>query len=1316
MADYFGDNQAFATTSNGLPGVSRSFTSFSQAAAEAGRSRIYGGIHYEFSNQDGQSLGRAVADEVLERFSLADDLLAPSIVFLSPTANMVTSTNPTIEGWVIDNLSGIASATVQVDGGAIQPLSVNANGRFTFTPSLPLNNTANGSHTVRFAATDKAGLRSSSFDFSFTLDTLTPTASITSPAEGATITAAQLLEGTVSGTGSNLVSLTYQIGNGSRIPISVPSTSGSFSSSIDLSKLQPGSHTLKLTVRDAAGLETIVNRSFTISQRIPLTITDQSPANGSSDIGSTFRPQVNFSRPVNKSTLTPASFYATDTTGAKLPATIVPSQDGSFAWLFFTSPMPGSSTITVHVDGDVITGLDGALLDADGDGTAGGKFSYSFSTVSLASLPNTSIKGRVVDPGVDLKPMTRDDILAGPDGVLHTSDDVFLNPIAGAKVFILGRESQFVTTDANGLFELNSVPSGTIKLAIDGRTASNAPTGIFFPEMVMDLELDAGYTNTVMGSMGTREERAANLDRTEVYLPRIQSSVLTTASSTTTTTVGVTGTSAPNLTETQRSNLKLEVVPGSIVGEDGKPLSNPTIGISTVPPELVRDMLPPGLLQHTFDITIQAPGAATFNTPLQMTFPNVFNAAPGTQLSFLSFDHTTGRLVIEGTATVSADGLSATTDAGSGITKPGWHGVTPPGGTAEPPCNPNAPKTTEVSPIPFASGIEDTFLSGEKRSIKLLFRNDAKPLSPAENACSLENSKATSLIVRITVTGAADEFLDGISSHSFQLSPGDKPSELTVTLKDIAKQLPKIVRDRIYGATVKVEYFSSSDPSKLLQPAKTMNIYAFADAADDSPMNGKAGFPDTIVDSLIDSRDSTLDEIRSTLSEVRVKSVTVVTHGFQALSSMGDSLMPLARAIYEKKQDTNSGHAWLLDYDLSNENTKGTFDKRQSILPQSSERIQRIEGDLVLLFDWSPESNELSGGWTEAAGDALYSMLRGLGLFEQNDTSGPRLPPDLHFIGHSFGAAVTSEAVRRVLAAGIPVGHVTYLDPHDFDQPLLAVDGSQGQSLISGGIPGYGANAWAGVGFTDVYYETRGLNSGVLPDLVVPRGRPIPGAYNVLLDDELPTPSDMIVSLEISGDHSYVWSSFYMATITGRLPSDAMPPARSTSYLNTGYQFQSNRSLTRPKPNFGTIDVSGVSEAFPNGHLLISGRSVAHSTVIEIPIVVGPQIIFVPTTHLLSDSRLVGIDGVLKPGVVGSINSRPTPTYEPLSIFNGGFDIDPNNWTSNMVPGWSNHGGGGTGDVDTTSTNGYLQLNFGDSTRTHNWLYFPPDAASFSSS
>ena len=46
-------------------GAERSFPSFSSAAAEAGRSRVLGGLHFEFSNQAGLEAGRLVAAEVL---------------------------------------------------------------------------------------------------------------------------------------------------------------------------------------------------------------------------------------------------------------------------------------------------------------------------------------------------------------------------------------------------------------------------------------------------------------------------------------------------------------------------------------------------------------------------------------------------------------------------------------------------------------------------------------------------------------------------------------------------------------------------------------------------------------------------------------------------------------------------------------------------------------------------------------------------------------------------------------------------------------------------------------------------------------------------------------------------------------------------------------------------------------------------------------------------------------------------------------------------------------------------------------------------
>lgn len=62
---FFGaDEIPFSTTSDGLPGVTRSFTSLSQAAEEAGQSRIYGGIHWQYDNQAGLASGRALGEHV----------------------------------------------------------------------------------------------------------------------------------------------------------------------------------------------------------------------------------------------------------------------------------------------------------------------------------------------------------------------------------------------------------------------------------------------------------------------------------------------------------------------------------------------------------------------------------------------------------------------------------------------------------------------------------------------------------------------------------------------------------------------------------------------------------------------------------------------------------------------------------------------------------------------------------------------------------------------------------------------------------------------------------------------------------------------------------------------------------------------------------------------------------------------------------------------------------------------------------------------------------------------------------------------------
>jgi len=70
LAEFFGtDNVKFTFEGDNAISGGRTFDSFSDAAREAGRSRIFSGIHFEFSNQGGQETGREVAREFIRRLN-----------------------------------------------------------------------------------------------------------------------------------------------------------------------------------------------------------------------------------------------------------------------------------------------------------------------------------------------------------------------------------------------------------------------------------------------------------------------------------------------------------------------------------------------------------------------------------------------------------------------------------------------------------------------------------------------------------------------------------------------------------------------------------------------------------------------------------------------------------------------------------------------------------------------------------------------------------------------------------------------------------------------------------------------------------------------------------------------------------------------------------------------------------------------------------------------------------------------------------------------------------------------------------------------
>ena len=68
LSSVFGSHLRFTIGSDDMPGYSRSFSSFAQAASEAGESRVVGGIHFQFDNQAGLSAGRSIGQYIVRKF------------------------------------------------------------------------------------------------------------------------------------------------------------------------------------------------------------------------------------------------------------------------------------------------------------------------------------------------------------------------------------------------------------------------------------------------------------------------------------------------------------------------------------------------------------------------------------------------------------------------------------------------------------------------------------------------------------------------------------------------------------------------------------------------------------------------------------------------------------------------------------------------------------------------------------------------------------------------------------------------------------------------------------------------------------------------------------------------------------------------------------------------------------------------------------------------------------------------------------------------------------------------------------------------
>lgn len=116
------DAQVFSVVSDGEPGAVRHFTSLTQAAEEAGMSRIYGGIHWQYDNTEGLASGRRVAEQAFYGF-------------LRPTSGAVTSCDPATHLCLGGGRFAVSATwrTTAGDAGAGHPVPLNAgSGSFWF--------------------------------------------------------------------------------------------------------------------------------------------------------------------------------------------------------------------------------------------------------------------------------------------------------------------------------------------------------------------------------------------------------------------------------------------------------------------------------------------------------------------------------------------------------------------------------------------------------------------------------------------------------------------------------------------------------------------------------------------------------------------------------------------------------------------------------------------------------------------------------------------------------------------------------------------------------------------------------------------------------------------------------------------------------------------------------------------------------------------------------------------------------------------------------------------------------------------------------
>lgn len=274
------------------------------------------------------------------------------------------------------------------------------------------------------------------------------------------------------------------------------------------------------------------------------------------------------------------------------------------------------------------------------------------SAQTTTSAGNTTVTGRLLDA------------IAASEGMEI--------PIVGATVSIQGMETS-ANTDSFGNFILENTPSGDQVILIDSSTADSAPDGSRYADFRGYIFINHGEVNNV--------ERP-------YYLTRIDADSITTVKP-----------SKETVVENAGLGVTLTIPRKSAVTEDGK-LYKGEISISLIPGDF-PPFLGPKELKFPIMVTVQ-PAGITFTEPALITFPNIDNLPPGSQVEIMGPDINTGKFIVIGTGQVSNDGEVIETISGGVVRTANCTGPMPPGPGGGPPMQ-DPPPCDDCCPLPIGS-------------------------------------------------------------------------------------------------------------------------------------------------------------------------------------------------------------------------------------------------------------------------------------------------------------------------------------------------------------------------------------------------------------------------------------------------------------------------------------------------------------------------------------------------------------------------------------------------------------------------------------